>query len=261
MRTLLIDSDILAVRASASAERAYDFEDGNEKAVAVGTEEEVTQQISDRLEELMDVLGGTAMIICLSDPTRRYFRHDILPTYKQNRTHGRPPVHLKHAKNILRKFTSVYERPKLEADDIMGILATHPQLVKGEKVMVSDDKDMGTVPGLWYRPFRPEAGVVETTPDAANYFHMEQTITGDTTDGYAGRPGAGRGRAEKALAGLTSPSERWAAVLDVYRSPCGSRPALTEADALLQARVAKILTHLDYDFVNRRPILWRPPAA
>jgi DNA polymerase-1 len=261
MRTLLIDSDILAVASAASVETAYDFEDGGPPAIASGTEEDVEKQIRSRIDTLMDVLNAQEFIVCLSDSSRRYFRHSILPTYKSNRTHGRTPVHLSFAKTLLRNYARVYERPTLEADDVMGILATHPKIVKGEKVIVSDDKDMGTVPGLWYRPRRPEEGVVRTTPDAANYFHMVQTISGDTTDGYAGRPGAGVAKARGALEGKSSAADRWRAVLEVYRTPIGTRPALDEEAALVQARVAKILTWKDYDFRNKRPILWRPPHS
>jgi DNA polymerase-1 len=35
---------------------------------------------------------------------------------------------------------------------------------------------------------------------------------------------------------------------------------LTADDALVQARVARILRHTDYNFKTKEPILWTPPS-
>jgi hypothetical protein len=40
-----------------------------------------------------------------------------------------------------------FEREGLEGDDILGILATHPTLVRGEKIIVSIDKDQDNI--IW----------------------------------------------------------------------------------------------------------------
>jgi DNA polymerase-1 len=55
---------------------------------------------------------------------------------------------------------------------------------------------------------------------------------------------------------------------EVYKAECawkfGVVPAyeakgLTADDALVQARVSKILQHTDYNFTRKEPILWTPP--
>ena len=166
-------------------------------------------------------------------------------------------------------------KPGIEADDTMGILATHPRLVKGEKIIVSLDKDMKTIPGLLYR-----AGeLIELSEEDADYWHMYQTIIGDSTDGYPGCPGAGPTMAEHLLKDHVklTPYEHelkrgkrkgeieiryaeepadtmWESVVSVYESK-----GLTEEDALVQARCARILRYQDYDFKKKEAKLWMPP--
>ncbi len=84
---------------------------------------------------------------------------------------------------------------------------------------------------------------------------MYQTLTGDSTDGYKGCPKVGPVAAARLLEPLMGePAGMWIAVLLSFK-----KAGLTEADALVQARVARILRHTDYDFTNKLPILWTPP--
>jgi DNA polymerase-1 len=147
-------------------------------------------------------------------------------------------------------------KPKLEGDDVMGILSTWRKM-KGEKIIVSIDKDMKTIPGLYCRDLT--LGVVEITEQEADYWHLYQTLIGDTTDGYKGCPGVGPkkavdliGTAEEPL--YSSVQEAWETIV----VPAYEKAKLTEADALQQARVARILRASDYDFKNQQPILWNP---
>ena len=87
----------------------------------------------------------------------------------------------------------------------------------------------------------------------ADYYFMFQTLTGDTSDGYSGIKGCGAVKAERVLfnSEKTLPS-MWKAVVEEYK-----RNNFTEKDALLQARMARILRTQDYDFKNKKPILWK----
>lgn len=114
---------------------------------------------------------------------------------------------------------------------------------------MSVDKDMKTIPCDLYNPGKGTRRVV--TVEEADRFHLFQTITGDPTDEYPGCPKAGPKAAEKAFEKY---GPTWAAVLSVYASK-----GLTEEDALMQARCARILRHTDYDFKRKEPILWTPP--
>jgi DNA polymerase-1 len=208
-----------------------------------------------KIERVMEDLKADAMVVALTD-TGENFRKSILPTYKGNRKDVRKPLLLSHLKDHLRATYEVYDRPTLEADDILGILSTG-QKIKGEKIIVSIDKDLKSIPGLLYNDSKPMDGIIEVTEAEADYWHMMQTLTGDVTDGYAGCPGVGPKKAEAILFGVSPPwgciSEVWPAVVQAF-----VKAKLGEEEALRQARVARILRTSDYDFKNKKPILWTP---
>ena len=117
---------------------------------------------------------------------------------------------------------------ELEADDVMGILAT-TDIIEGEKVIVSEDKDMKTIPCLLWR-----GGEMHTiTEQEADYNHLLQTLVGDATDGYPGCPGIGATRAPRIL----DENPTWATVVDTYK-----KAKLTEKDALLAGETRSYLT-------------------
>lgn len=146
----------------------------------------------------------------------------------------------------------------LEADDLLGIWATSGRF--GNTIIVSDDKDMQTLPTTIYR-----MGELQTlSEDDANAFWMFQTLIGDTTDGYPGCPGIGKVKAEKLLKefwhGGSSASggkflleAAWEAVVRQYEAA-----GLTYDDALQMARVARILRHEDWDSERKEVKLWEP---
>lgn len=245
--TLLVDSDIFAFKAAARNQLDCEF----------GTytwDENPEEEIDAQIATLAEKLDATKVIMCLTDADN--FRYDVLPTYKHNRDKNKRPELLATVKKYLAEEYTSYIRPRLEADDCMGILATHPKLIPGDKIIVSEDKDMRTVPAKIYNPGRPELGVIEVTRQQAHGFHMWQTIVGDVTDGYTGCPGMGKADRYGDFANEVlecEPEEMWDVVLEAYWSK-GYR----DADALVQARCAKILTADCYDFKNKKPILWTP---
>ena len=82
---------------------------------------------------------------------------------------------------------SYYKHPALEADDGLGIISTMPG--NENTIIVSDDKDMLTVPAKVYRPGQDL--LVDVTSDEADKLYM-QTLAGDAVDGYPGIPGVER---------------------------------------------------------------------
>jgi DNA polymerase I len=136
----------------------------------------------------------------------------------------------------------------IEADDTLGILCTHPKLVPGKRIVVTIDKDLLQIPGHHYNPDRDEKRVVSL--DGGDRWFFQQVLTGDATDNYPGCPGIGPKRASGIL-DATEPDTRWSAVVAAYKAM-----GLTEANALVQARLARILRHTDYDFERKEPILW-----
>lgn len=242
MRTLLIDSDILAYQFAAKSERKYEF------GTAVDDLEEVKPKVDEWLEDITTKLKADKFIICLSCESADGWRKDVLPSYKENRSGTQKPEHLGALKDYLERTYDSYRRPRLEADDIMGILSTHPTLVLGEKVIVSEDKDMKTIPGLLYNP-RKGTHPRLISQEEADYWHLYQTLVGDSTDGYKGCPGIGPKKADAVLLA----GGGWAGVVALFESK-----GLTEEDALVQARVARICRACDYDFKKKEVKLWTP---
>lgn len=254
MKTLLIDGDVIAYQFSTAAEVAIHWGDDFWTLHADAAEAKV--RLASFMGSLMSELEATDLIVALSDSSRQYFRKAILPTYKQSRDGVRKPIILAEMRKHLQETYPTFERPGLEGDDVLGILATSKKIVPGEKVIVSIDKDLLTIPGLHYNTRHPEKGVFMVTLDEADYFHLFQTLTGDSSDGYSGCPGIGPKRAEQILALCDGDkSQLWGLVVDAY-----VKAGFSEAEALTQARVARILRADDYDFTNKKPVLWSPKA-
>ena len=164
------------------------------------------------------------------------------------------PALLGWVKEYLAHEYRSYVRPLLEADDIMGIIATAgDRIVKGPKVIVSEDKDLKTIPGPLYNPRRPEAGVQVIDPLDAKRFHMEQTLTGDPSDGYIGCRGIGPKSPYVKALWEAEAKDLWEIVLEGYASK-GKPPE----DALLQARIAYILQFQSYSLKHKTISYWTP---
>ncbi len=267
---LLIDADILAFQHAAKTQRGYKWPDQEEKSLAIDDPEEACLAADSKVVDWMGRLKADAAVICLSCPGPENFRKDIWPAYKENRDPATRPFHLATLKQYLEDNYPSYRRPRLEADDIMGILSTvgklPPSMVErlgagnwtnARRIIVSEDKDMQTIPGWLWNPAKDKAPRLITEAQA-DYWHLYQTLVGDITDNYPGCPKVGPVKAKDALG--TEPAIRrqgmWEAVVNTYRLR-----GLTESDALVQARVARILRACDYDFTNKEPILWQPTSA
>lgn len=202
------------------------------------------ETILDTIKRIERDLKADASVICLSQGLT--FRHELYPGYKAGR--GRKPVGTGEVKRWLIEEHGAKLKPGIEADDTMGILATNPRIIKGEKIIVSADKDMLTIPGKLYRNGKVE----RIGQHEADLAWLMQTLTGDTTDGYPGCPGMGPVKAAKLLAEAET-GKAWQAIVAAYE-----KAGLTAADALTQARLARILRNDDYDHANKKVILWQP---
>lgn len=274
MRTILLDADIVAYKVSCRNQEDFDF--GDTGSARIVDHEQALKDTDDIVESYCREIGAGRAIICLTDP-KVNFRKELNPTYKHNRAKVERPELLEWVKGYLAQEYQSLIRPRLEADDIMGILSTCGDKfgMKGiERVMVSEDKDMRTVPGLIYNPNHPEVGIIENSELDANRFHMWQTIVGDPTDGYPGCPGIGPGGKYeededgnvRLVEGARSRSlsfaddllsarskDLWDIVVEAYASK-----GFTEDDALLQARMAHILWATSYNFKTKKIKLWQP---
>jgi len=105
---------------------------------------------------------------------------------------------------------------------------------------------MRQIPGLLFNPDH-DLEPTEITQEAGDHWHLMQTLTGDTVDGYPGCHGIGPKRA------VAIADSGWEAVVAAFE-----KAGQTADDALTQARVARILTADLFDFKKKEPILWTP---
>lgn len=255
MRTILIDADLLVYSGANSAQRTIEWEPGCYTVHAnLG---EATHLIDDKLSRICDALKADRMVLALSDYTDPW-RKAVLPTIKGNRAGLNKPVLMGPIREYLHGRYEVFQRPTLEADDVLGILSTHPTLLPGQKIVVTIDKDLKGVPGFLANLDRAAEGsedVEEITEVDADHWHLFQTLTGDTTDNYPGCPGVGPVKAATILAKLHGEAA-WDAIVAAYQ-----KAGLGEEAALQNARVARICRFRDYDFAAKRVILWNPPGG
>lgn len=248
----MIDADIVCWKIASTNEEKYDW--GGVISTEVTDIESVKKQLDSCLKGYLEVTGGTDLVICLTDDNANW-RNKVLPSYKQHRKGAYRPVLLNPLKEYLAETYPSYRKPTLEADDSMGILSTHPKLIPGRKIIVSEDKDMKTIPGWLYNP-RKDTKPRKVSLLEANLYHMEQTLTGDATDGYKGCPGSGVKAFEKLLVDWPEGdwAELWKRIVEHYESK-----GFTEYDAMTQARVARICRHTDYNFNQKEVRYWNPP--
>ena len=242
--TLLDDGDILAFKAAAAYQDEHDF--GDDEPLISADLGAAQEYIVEELNRLQYQLDADRVIVCLSDDENNW-RKNVLPTYKGNRKTTVRPQLLYPLKAWMKETFECRYKPWLEADDVMGILATHPTLLPGEKIIVSEDKDMLTIPGSLYNDRKDVFAQVSV--EDADAFHLYQTLIGDTTDHYKGCPGVGHVWATEELLECVS----WGTVVSVYVAK-----GLTEADALVQAQVARICRYTEFDFKEQEVKPWTP---
>ena len=237
MTLLLIDGDIVAYKAAASAETPINWGDG------LWTLHCYEQDVAIRLDEQVDKLVNEApvqdCIVALSDKAN--YRKELAPYYKANRKTTRKPMLLQWAKEYLQsKYNTVMYR-RLEADDVLGILGT----ANTDTIIWSEDKDLRTVPAKHWI----DGDVVEISQEEADYNFLTQTLVGDATDNYKGCPSVGYKTAEKIL----EFGDGWGAVVRAFISK-----GLSEEVALENARLARILRNGEYDTDTGEVKLWTP---
>lgn len=251
MKTALIDADTLVYEASLASEQPIEW--GDELWTLHASMAEAKFRFDSLVDSIKEATGADTLVLALSDgDNEARWRNKVMSTYKAQRKRVRRPVCYVPLRAYCHEHFTTFERPTLEGDDVLGILMTHPTLVKGDKVLVAIDKDMRTIPGEHYNYSKEEFFTV--TPEEAAFNHMMQTLTGDSTDGYPGCPGIGKVRAERILNDSESDGwTYWDLVVAAYK-----KAGLSEEVALQNARVARICHHTDYDFKKKEVILWNP---
>ena len=238
---LLIDADYIVYKCCAACETEIDY--GEDVIFVTSNYSEAYKAVKGEIDKIKSHFGDFAEPVLFFSDTKN-FRKKISPDYKGHRNRKKPCGY-KRVINNLRIEYNVITMNKLEADDAMGIYATqHPG-----NVIVSPDKDMKQIPGKLYNL---EDTTYITQEEGARW-HLIQTLAGDQTDGYSGVPGIGVKRADTLF---NKEGYSWQTVVKAFEDK-----GLTEEDALLNARLARILTIEDYDTEKNEPKLWTPEAS
>lgn len=241
MKTAIIDGDMIVYRAAFGSETEIKWDD--DIFTLHMNLNDALLRVHEAVEIILKKLDTSEYHMAFSDsPT---FRNELEPNYKANRKLKRKPLGLKQLIEDSFRTHNGVKFPALEADDLIGILCTENK----DYIAVSGDKDFGTLPCRWYNFLKDE--MHDTTEQEANNWHLIQTLAGDSVDGYAGCKGIGVITAKKLL---DKKGYTWKSVVDIYKSK-----DLTEADALLTARLAYILRNEDYDIKTHTiKKLWKP---
>lgn len=269
--TLLIDGDLILYKSTSAVE--IDWRIDEDRHILFSNAAEAFDLFQQQVERLKKDLQTDSVVIAFTKG--QSFRTSIYPPYKAPRQGNRKPLAFADVRERVETTYRTLIHPGLEADDVLGIWATRGTFIN--PIIVSEDKDLKTIPGLLYR----QNELTEITEDEANYNFFFQTLTGDVTDGYPGCPGIGPKTAEKLLQAVslgscqfcecaednpaeaghcvcsgTYEDELWEVVVKTYENA-----GLTEEDALTQARMARILRASDWDDKRKEPILWKPATA
>lgn len=245
--TILVDADMVVYRACSANEQEIDW--GNDIWTLHVDFNEALAFLHDKMDyyieralELDKYSGNVQVVYAFSDDDSN-FRKKLLPTYKLNRVGKRKPVAYYALKKWVKEHWDSVQLPHLEADDVIGLLATGKY--KDNNIILSADKDMRTIPTKIYNILSDE--LISVSKEEADYWLLYQTLVGDTADNYKGCPKIGAVRAER----LLKENPTWDTVVS-----CFTKAGETEEDALLQARVAHILQ--DGDYKKGKVKLWNP---
>jgi DNA polymerase-1 len=244
--SLLIDGDEYLFKACAAVEREVRWDDWNH--VLYTNLHEAWQNFVRMIDQLWTRFETVEHALCFSAPPN--FRYSVAEDYKAGREKSRKPLCYADLREKCGDQYNTIFMPGLEADDVMGILATKPGDRRYQRIIISQDKDMKTIPCQLLR----EGEVITVTEAEADYNHLYQTLTGDITDGYKGLPGCGPKKAELVLTkSIRDNDTPWERVVAAY-----AKAGMSEEHALKQARLARILRWSDWDTVAKVPILWTP---
>ena len=238
---LLIDADFIVYKCCAACETEIDY--GEDVIFVTSNFSDAYKAVTSEISKITSHFGGFAEPILFFSDTKN-FRKKISPDYKGHRNRKKPCGYKRVISNLKIQYNVIIMK-ELEADDAMGIYATaHPG-----NVIVSPDKDMRQIPGKLYNLETSQ----DITAEEGAKWHLIQTLAGDQTDGYSGVPGIGVKRAETLF---NKEGYNWSTVVKAFTDK-----GLTEDDALLNARLARILTIDDYDTKEQTPKLWTPQEA
>ncbi len=242
--TLLIDADYLIYSSCCAVEFDRRWTCGNHTLDS--HEDDVMIVIENKINYYQKVAEEEHdIVMCFSSYPS--FRHEIFPEYKLNRIDKRHPMALPNAIKLVKTKYKSEQLDNLEGDDVLGLLATNKKY--NDPIIVSPDKDMRTIPCKLIA----KDDIELITKRKADRAWMQQSLSGDTTDNYKGLEKVGAVTAEKILGDTNTLEDMWKKVTEAYQ-----KKGQTIKEAILTARLARILREGDYDYTTGEVKLWNP---
>lgn len=248
---LLVDADVLAYQAGHQSSTKTDW--GGGKWSYTGDVGEGLGRAEAYLSDLVEAYPDRDVVMMFSGDLKDNFRMGVYPQYKAKRA-GNPftkPPHFAALREEMIKHPDwkTVCCPNIEADDLLGITA------KSDDIIVSIDKDLMTIPCLHVNLRDVGCTPTRVTQEEADTFLWTQTIMGDTVDDIPGIKGVGKIKAERIMSAYDERDypTHWSYVREVYINH-----GHTEADALMNHRLVRILRPGEYDMDTEEVTLWTP---
>ena len=151
------------------------------------------------------------------------FRDELVDNYKANRNELHKPYWFNEIKSyLIRNYGAVIVDGQ-EADDAMSIAQKscfNSDLLEGETIICSIDKDLDMVPGIHYNWNKDKIYVIGELEGLRNFY--KQIITGDSTDNISGLYKLTKQKATKPILHrideLHEEKDMWNYVRDLYKS-------------------------------------------
>lgn len=244
---LLIDGDLYAFSTAIALEEDNPFVEGEKQF-----DEELGKKVlTKRLKEIEKRFKPDSITVCLSCPREENYRLTMVSdTYKQHRAKKAGPIGLRAMKDFIVNNYDVVTEPFLEADDLLGMMATDPNR-SGRKIVVSWDKDVTAIEGESFNPQKDSFKKVSKVVSLK--FFLYQALIGDSADGYKGLNKIGPKRAKAFLNSIKPLSMAWEKMVEL-----ALKQGHDEEYMLQQCRLAWIMRHGDYDWKTKEIKLWTP---
>jgi len=228
-------------------------------------EEKTILELNTYIAGLQHRFAAPPPVIAFSDPA--HFRRRLYgdyQAYSHFETHG-SLLH-RGLLNYIRRNLNCEGYAGMESADVLGVLATAPNPENLRRFGIGSSRLLESVPGEWLDMHTGEVKMV--APFAADVAFYRHTLLGNPADNYEGCPGMNAEAADALLHPFARQEEThaeqpalwhkavWAAVAAAY-----GLAGQTAADALLCARLSRVLRFEDYDFKNREVKFWQPPAG
>jgi len=234
--TLIIDIESYVYQACTSCKTIVPMEKGEKnKFVEIYDLRLGQEYINNIIQQFKDKFICGSVVLVIGDKNNN-FRKGLNPMYKSAR--GSKPLMYDKLIDWMVGEHNVVSLPTLEADDICRIVYEDDDNFKGEKLIITIDKDFYSVPCNLYRDNPKDRVVVQVTDTDARLNEFVQVVMGDKTDGYSGIPNFGEKKARDFITLTTT----WEDIVKLYIAN-----KTTEEEAIMNYNMAHIVGKDDYD--------------